>query len=139
MSRLKEILDIVTANGEEAVDDLMQLMRPEEYNRDDMGQTFEDTIGYDPTSYYDKKDIKEQIREFQDEESVPDEVYEYLRSDTIEEDAYEKFDDVRMDHVRNVVVDTVLDETGYDLNEKTYPDEDVTLDDIDEEEEEDDE
>ena len=60
MKSLKEVLDICNANGEEGLDSLMQLMEPKD-EREEMSSLYEETLGYDPITYYDIKDIEKMI------------------------------------------------------------------------------
>ena len=48
MSRLKEILQIATANSEDAFDDLADLMSPEKFTKEELSSNMEEALGYDP-------------------------------------------------------------------------------------------
>ena len=60
-SRFRDLLDIVTANSDENVDDYLELLQPDAVNRYEMGAKFETTIGYDPITYFDRKELNRMI------------------------------------------------------------------------------
>ena len=96
-TRLSEILQIVTANSEEAVDDLLEIMRPHEVTREEMGVMLENTIGYDATSYYDKKTINDILDDIEADPNTPTEVVSHIESnrEDIVDQAYRVFEDGR--------------------------------------------
>lgn len=119
MSKLNDILAIVSANSEESIDDFLTLLSPEVSSKEEIRQTFEDTIGYDPVSYFDKKEIKEKINNLL-EEDIPDEVSDYLTSDTEEvvNDVYEVFDENKSQYLDEALNTTVYENTGWSPSEE---------------------
>lgn len=59
MSRLDELLQIASANSEEAFNDLADLMSPEKFTKEELSSNMEEALGYDPISYHDKKFMEE--------------------------------------------------------------------------------
>ena len=60
MSRLKEILDIVSAT-EDSDDVLLELLKPEAMTREEAHEVYESCLGYDPMTYFDKRDIENYV------------------------------------------------------------------------------
>ena len=55
-------LDLITAasltsSDEEVMDVINKLSSPESMNREEAGELFEETLGYNPTNYYDKREL----------------------------------------------------------------------------------
>lgn len=117
MSRLNEILTIVTANSEEDVDDLISLLTPDSCDAGELGETFESVIGYDPISYYDKKRLESLIDDIKDNGDTPEDVSEYINSSKEElvNDAYDDFDDHRDEYLEQSLNRVIEDKTGFDL------------------------
>ena len=103
MKSLKEVLDICNANGEEGLETLFRIMEPED-DRDEMGTVFEDTIGYNPITYYDEKDIDALIEDVT-EESIREMIKE--RHDEIVEETLKNHRESIVDDFANAVI-TVL-------------------------------
>lgn len=59
--RFRDLLSIVTANSDENTDDYLELLQPDQSNRFEMGAKFENTIGYDPITYYDRRELGRMI------------------------------------------------------------------------------
>lgn len=59
--RFRDLLDIVTANSDDNVDDYLELLQPDQSNRYEMGAKFESTIGYDPITYYDRRELERMV------------------------------------------------------------------------------
>ena len=116
MSRLKDILDIVTSTGEEADSLLVDLLSPDRMTREEAQETFEMCIGYDPISYYDKKDILMHIDSIIDAEETPEDVAQTIGEDKreIADMAYEYFDLARQEILAGCVENAIEEKTGYD-------------------------
>lgn len=116
MSRLKEILDIVTANSEEDVDSLLDMMSPQNFERSEMSEVFESTIGYDPISYYDKKRLAEMVEELEVSPDISEDVSELIKDsrESIVDEAYEVFDDNRDEYLKKSLDHVVEDKYGYE-------------------------
>ena len=136
-TRLGEILQIVSANSEDAYDDLADIMRPENASREEMSTMLEAALGYDPISHYDKQTISGIVSDIEADENTPIEVVSYIennRSDIIDR-AYEVFEDGRDTGFLPAAVEEVIEEaTGVEIDiEPSIPDEDDSDDDDGEE------
>ena len=120
MGRLEEILQIVGANSEENVDDMLALLSPDALSKEEIQQTFEDVIGYDPTSYYDIKDIHKRIDKIMDSD-VPEEVVDFLSTDKqlVAQESFDIFEDNKPKYFDEAIAEVVLDKTGHDIMEDT--------------------
>lgn len=116
MSRLKEILDIVTANSEEDIDSLLDMMSPQNFERSEMSEVFESNIGYDPISYYDKKRLVEMVEELEVSPDISEDVSELIKDsrESIVDEAYEVFDDNRDEYLKKSLDHVVEDKYGYE-------------------------
>lgn len=116
MSRLKNILDIVSATGEESDSILAELLKPENMTREQAQEMFEDAVGYDPTSYFDKKDIENHINSLMDDDNTPDDVVSVISEDVpgIVDSAFDKFDESRQEYLEAAVADVIYEATGWD-------------------------
>ena len=132
MSQLKNILDIVSASGEESDDVLMDLLKPEKMTREEAQVAFDNALGYDPTTFFDRRDIEEHVESFIADDLTPANISSIVADDkaTIVDMAFEKFDDARQEHLATAVSEAVYDATVWDLSD----DEDSESDDDDEEE-----
>ena len=77
-NRLNEIIAIVNANSEEDVSDLLTLMSPDNTPKEEIQETFEEVIGYDPLSYFDKKELGEKLDSMIENHETPEDVAEDL-------------------------------------------------------------
>ena len=134
MSRLKDILDIVTSSGEEADSLLADLLKPEYMTREEAQETFETCIGYDPTSYYDKKDIVMHIDTVIEAENTPEDVVQTIveEKDEIANVAYKNFDISRQDFLAACANAAIEEVTGYDVDVVVDIDDDDSSDEEDE-------
>lgn len=133
MSRLREIIDIVNATEENAFDDLAEMLKPEDFDRYSAGEVYESCLGYDPVSYFDKKEIDDKVKAL-DTECMPEGVASIVvdESERIANFAYEVFDDRRSDFMDEAINQAVSDVTGWDRS--TYNEEDIDDDMFDEDE-----
>lgn len=131
MSRLDEILTIVSATEESAYDDLAELLKPESLNRDNAGEIYEAMLGYDPTSYFDKKEIADKVHTFATDTDMPEDVASVVLEDEIRisNSAYEKFDDRRSDFMDEVVEEAITEATGWSSTDTDDVDVDDEYDD----------
>ena len=129
--RLKQVLDIVTSNSDEAIDDLLELMSPEDHTREEMGQTFEDTLGYDPTCYYDKKQLGQIADDIADDPATPSGVVDAINDgkEDLIESAYNIFADGRDSaFLAAAMEEAIEDSTGISIDIES-DEEDDDLDD----------
>ena len=137
MSKLQEILDIVNATEESSYNDLLDLLKPEVHNRYEAGEVFEVCIGYDPISYYDKKEIVEKVKTL-DTSNMPEGVASVFNDkvDRISEFAHEYFDNRRPEFMDEVIAEAVSDVTGWSPSDDFDDVDDIDYTDTDDEFEE---
>jgi len=108
MSKIKEILDMLSAD-DDFDDALTELLKPETLRREESQEMFETFLGYDPITYYDRKDIEFYIDEVIGNKAVPENVSKLVeehRNELIEK-AFDKLEEVRDDHIMDVTYDTI--------------------------------
>ena len=138
--RLKQILDIAKANSEDAFEDIIDLMKPEGKNRYEMGETFEEVLGYDPITYYDKQQLGKIADEISLDPMTPSEIVDYLKDKeqrvSVINRAYEIFEEERDETFLPAALEEALEEeTGVSVSinveEDDYDyDDDGELDDL---------
>ena len=128
-TRLEQILDIVNANSEEAVDDLLTLLHPEDHTKEEIQESYEEVVGYDPTSYFDKQEIDEIICSIRDDVGTPSDVVEYITHEKEEliKESYEHFESDKLEHLSDAVNKVLKDKFGWSNLEDDI--EDLELDD----------
>lgn len=116
MSRLNDILDMLTSSGEESDALLADLLKPESMTREEAQETFDSCLGYDPTTYFDKRDIEKHVDNFIESEDTPDDVATVVieEKDNIVRDAFQRFDESRDDYLVEAAYDAISEITGYD-------------------------
>lgn len=114
-NRLNEIIAIVNANSEEDVSDLLTLMSPDNTPKEEIQETFEEVIGYDPLSYFDKKELGEKLNSMIEDRETPKDVAEDLadQKDEIVDAAYEIFDDSKSDYLDEALNEAIEEKVGY--------------------------
>ena len=114
-TRLEEILSIVTANSEEAVDDFLVIAHPENHEKGEIQETFEEVIGYDPTSYFDYDTLKVLLENMKNSGELPKDVIEVIESDTDEilKEAYDKYDSDRSIYLQDALNYAIEEKTGF--------------------------
>ena len=114
-NRLNEIIAIVNANSEEDVSDLLTLMSPDNTPKEEIQETFEEVIGYDPLSYFDKKELGEKLDSMIEDRETPEDVVEDLadQKDEIVDAAYEIFDDSKSDYLNEALNEAIEEKVGY--------------------------
>lgn len=114
-NRLNEIIAIVNANSEEDVSDLLTLMSPGNTPKEEIQETFEEVIGYDPLSYFDKKELGEKLDSMIENHETPEDVAEDLadQKDEIVDAAYEIFDDSKSDYLNEALNEAIEEKVGY--------------------------
>ena len=114
-NRLNEIIAIVNANSEEDVSDLLTLMSPGNTPKEEIQETFEEVIGYDPLSYFDKKELGEKLDSMIEDRETPEDVAEDLadQKDEIVDAAYEIFDDSKSDYLDKALNEAIEEKVGY--------------------------
>ena len=118
MSRLSDILDIVSASGENSDDVLLELLQPEKMTREEAQVVFDDSIGYDPTTYFDKRDIAEHVEALIVDDLTPANISTLVAEDksNIVDSAFDKFDESRQEYLADAVAEAVYDATGWELD-----------------------
>ena len=137
-TRMEDILAIVTANSEEAVDDFLSIMNPEKSSKEELQETFKEVIGYDPTSYFDYGTLKVMLENMKNSNEIPRDVIEVLESDEDEiiKEAYEKFDSERNIYLQDALNYAIEEKTGYNPGSEVEDDEDDSTDEYEYDEEE---
>lgn len=116
-ARLDEICKIVSANTDDAIDDLIDLMKPESMSREEMRSNFESVVGYDPISYHDKKEISDSVHALRDIVVLSEKQEDVLAEnhEEIVNDAYDRFNDkYRSDALNDALTETLADWAGID-------------------------
>lgn len=114
MSRLKEILDIVSANSEEDVDNLLEMMSPQDYTRSEMSEIMESGLGYDPISYYDKRRLGDLVDQMKEDNNLPDDVDTLLEDrEALIDASYNAFDENRDNYLKDSLDQVIEEKTGY--------------------------
>lgn len=114
MSRLKEILDIVSANSEEDVDNLLEMMSPQNYTRSEMSEIMESGLGYDPISYYDKIRLGDLVDQMKEDSNLPDDVDTLLKDkEALVDASYDAFDENRDSYLKDSLDQVIEEKTGY--------------------------
>lgn len=135
---LEEWITIVSANNPEVRDDFIDLLRPDHYDRVEMGSIYEESLGYNPITYYDEQEALSYLRYLEKQDNVADEVKEYIKENRhdIAETVIEsqEFADDRSSMIHVNIQAYLEEETGcgIDVNDP----EDELDDEMDEEEEE---
>ena len=138
MGRLEEILKIVNANSEESIDDVLTLLSPDAVSKEEIQETFEEVLGYDPTTYYDIKDIHDRIDKIMDAD-IPEEVVDFLASDKqlVAQESFDVFEENKPKYFDESISQVILDKTGHDIMEDTDLEDDdddaIVEDDLDDE------
>ena len=116
MSLLNDMLKMLTSSGEESDALLADLLKPESMTREEAQETYDACLGYDPTTYFDKRDIGKHIDNFIESEDTPDDVATAVveEKDLIAREAFARFDEYRQDYLMDAVSDAITDVTGYD-------------------------
>lgn len=137
MSRLQQILDIVNATEESAFDDLTEMLKPGDLDRESAGEVYESCLGYDPTSYFDRREIKDKVQALTTSD-MPEGVASIVEdeSERISDMAYDIYDERRSEFMDEAIDAAVSDITGWDRSTDDDDIEDV-LDDLSDEEDED--
>lgn len=119
MNRLEEILQIVTTNSEEAVDDFLTLLSPEKSTKEEIQSTFEDVVGYDPTSYFDKQDIGEILTAIAEDDETPEETSLYINDnkDEVVQEVYDVFEENKPGYFDDVINGVLEEKTGWSTDE----------------------
>ena len=114
MSKLKEILDIVSANSEEDVDNLLEMMSPQNYTRSEMSEIMESGVGYDPMSYYDKRRLGDLVDQMKEDSNLPDDVDTLLKDkEALVDASYDAFDENRDSYLKDSLDQVIEEKTGY--------------------------
>ena len=115
---LENVLQILSATSDQSFDDLADLMKPEDHSREEMQETYEETLGYDPTTYFDKRDMKNIINRLASDENTPDEALDYIKNqeETLLDEAFEQFDSGRGVFLQAAVEQVIEEATGVEID-----------------------
>lgn len=129
-TRMEDILAIVTTNSDEAVDDFLTLMNPDNSTKEEIQETFEEVIGYDPTSYFDYGTLKVMLENMKHSDDIPKDIIDVLESeeDEIIKEAYEKFDSDRNIFLQDALNYAIEEKTGFNPGSSDVEDDDETED-----------
>lgn len=115
---LENVLQILSATSDQAFDELADLMKPENHSRVEMQETYEEALGYDPTTYFDRRDMKDIVSRIEDDPNTPDAALDYIKDqgDTLIDDAFEKFDSEREVFLQAAVEQVIEEDTGVEID-----------------------
>jgi len=115
---LENVLQIVSATSDQAFDDLADLLKPEDHSREEMQETYEETLGYDPTTFFDRRDMKAIADRIKNDPNTPDEAVDYIRDqgENLVDEAFEQFDDTREVFLQAAVEQVIEDATGVEVD-----------------------
>lgn len=115
-TRLEEVLAIANATSEESVDDVLTLLHPDSHKKEEIQESFEEVIGYDPTSYFDRKELDEMLESIRDDIGTPSDVKDYITNNKEElvTETYNQFDSDRLEHLRDAVNKVLKEKFGWD-------------------------
>ena len=97
-----------TADSEGDVDSLLKLFNPVE-SREDMGEIFEDTLGYNPITHYDIKDVIKVVDDAIDHVSSAGVKTIVANKTKIVDKAMEIYEARRMEHIQEAVATAMVD------------------------------
>ena len=119
-NRLEDILAIVTANSDEAVDDFLVLSNPENHTKEEVQQSYIDIVGYDPTNYYDIRTLREMLDKMKHSNDIPRDVIDTIESDedSIIDDALERYELNKESHLSDALNFVIEERTGHNLSEE---------------------
>lgn len=113
------------ATSDDLIDDLTRMADPDTFDsRDEMESHFEDCLGYNPMSYFDKKMINEQFDDILNDAPYSVQNQLRLKRDEIIERTLECDSDVSETVLRKVFISVIRDTVGWQPVEDT----DVSLD-----------
>lgn len=118
-TRLGELCNMLSADSEDAFDDVMTLLKPDNMSRDEMSANFEHTVGYDPISYHDKKELTSSVEALRDTDMLTPEQEEYLadKGNVVVDDAYDRFNSkYRSNALNDALTETLADTVGVDYS-----------------------
>ena len=118
-ARLKQILDIITTNSEESIEDFLIMSDPDSHSREELQETFEEVLGYDPITHYDRQGMSEIADEIAGDVETSEEVSEYIKEskDELLDEALENFEADKPDYYKKAVEDVLSDKFDYPSNE----------------------
>lgn len=118
-TRLRELCDMLSADSEDAFDDVISLLKPEVMSRNEMSVNFENVVGYDPISYHDKKELTSSVEALRDTDMLTPEQEEYLtdKGNVVVDDAYDRFNSkYRSNALNDALTETLADTVGVDYS-----------------------
>lgn len=135
---LEEWMTIISADNPEVRDDFIDLLRPDAYDRVEMGSIYEESLGYNPILYYDEQEALGYLKYLEKQENVPDAVKDYIKENRIDIAKTvvesEEFANDRSSMIQVNIQAYLEEETGCEIDVED-PDEDELDDEMDEEEE----
>lgn len=112
-SYLASIIEIVSANSEESVDNMLCMLDPESHDRDELGSLSEDVLGYNMITFHDKQYLTDKLHDIMDQidESVKNQIASNIES--LVDEAYDNFSSSR-DTSLNMALARALSDYGID-------------------------
>lgn len=139
-TRLEELCKMVSADSEDAIDDILDLLKPADMTREEMSVNFEQAVGYDPISYHDKKELSGSVEALRDTDILTPEQEDYLKekSMVVVDEAYDRFNtSYRPTALNDALTETLADLAGIDYSATEELVEDVDDEEVEFEESED--
>lgn len=119
MKSLKEVLDTIQANDDQSVEDLYDLMRPDQHSDAEMQAMYEDALGYDPTTFFEKREMVNIANRIMNSgDVVPEEAIVYVREnfDDVVESSYEAYLENKPIFQQAAVEQTISERVGVDID-----------------------
>lgn len=137
---LENVLQILSATSDQSFDDLVDLLKPDEYSREEMQETYEETLGYDPTTYYDRRDMQAYAERLANDLNTPNEAVDYIKDqgDALIDEAFDQFNDSREVFLQAAVEQVITDATGVEIDIDLSEDYEDLMDDEDSDDNEED-
>lgn len=118
-TRLEELCKMVSADSEDAIDDILDLLKPADMTREEMSVNFEQAVGYDPISYHDKKELTNSVNALRDTDILTPEEEDFLmeKSTVVVDEAYDRFNgSYRSAALNDALTETLADLAGIDYS-----------------------
>lgn len=118
MKSLKEVLDLIQADDDQSVADLYDLMRPDQHSDAEMQAMYEDALGYDPTTFFEKREMANIANRIMDSDVVPEEASTYVRDnfDDIVTSSYEAYQENKPIFQQAAVEQCISERVGIDID-----------------------
>lgn len=115
-NKLQMIISAATASSEEDLAPLFRILNPTN-DRDEMGEIYTDTLGYNPITHFDRQDLVRIYHEIV--EDAPGEISEILseRESEIIDLSLSLFDSNRTDLLQAQLEEVIYAETGIEIGD----------------------